>query len=151
MISFCEREVLNRVLPHPLPIPEDLREDGRTLVRGVFGSARERLYLSAGSGVESGLVREVDSHFAYPPDRISRGTGAILPEIEVAETADELIARTVLDVSTAVTGDSALTAAASYNILFDAGLVGPETFAWEGREFLDESWLSNIASSDGEE
>lgn len=130
-----EREKLSRYLPRPL----DLRLPGLAREACLFytavSSAREHLYLSWHRADVSGrenspspYLDEVDSLFARRIPCITRDLRDVVPPMDRVETAKSLAARVVLDCCTSTDEEAQDAAAAAYNLLLEAGQIGPEVF-----------------------
>ena len=134
-----EREILNPYLPHPLGLRRHEWDYERCLFYSAAACAQERLYLCYPLGDASGRANlpspyldEVNALFTREVRRVARGFRDILPPIDQAETAKSLAARTILDCCASTDGQAQETAAAAYNLLLEAGQLGPDAFEWMG-------------------
>lgn len=130
-----EREILNRYLPYPFLLRAHEQDHERWLFYTAAGSAQDRLYLCYSQSDASGrrnlpstYVDEVDALFTRQVRRVAREPREVVPPMDEAETAKALVAGTILDCCTARDEQIQRSAAAAYNMLLDAGELGPGDF-----------------------
>jgi len=150
-----EREALNPVLPHQLSIRAHDWDYERHLFYTAASSARDYLYLcypaasvSGHDNAPSRYLREIERLFTSPIRRIRCDYDEIVPPVEQAETPESSAAAVVLDCCAARDERRQYIAAAAYNLMLEAGRLGPDAFEWLSEREAETSVMDVLHDED---